>query len=53
MIFPQWEWVICIVAFQAVEKDTSQSGDDPDLNMRNIPSLVADVIAYIATAAGK
>ena len=53
MIFPQWEWVICIVSFQAVEKDLLQSGEDPSVNIRNIPSLVADVITYIATAATK
>lgn len=53
MIFPQWEWVICIVSFQAVEKDLLQSGEDPSVNIRNTPSLVADVITYIATASTK
>ena len=51
MIFPQWEWVICIVSFQAVEKDILQNGEDPAMDIKNIPSRVADVITFIATAA--
>ena len=49
MIFPQWEWVICVVAFQAVEKEKGVR--NIEIQDKNIPSQIADVITYIATNA--
>tara|TARA_A100001035_G_C27737208_1_gene479702 strand:- start:85 stop:555 length:471 start_codon:yes stop_codon:yes gene_type:complete len=51
MIFPQWEWVICVVAFRAVEKER-EAGDRVHTH-KNVPSQVADVITYIATHANE
>jgi hypothetical protein len=48
LLFPQWEWVLAVVAFQAVETAISQS--TLYTNPSKIPSLVAGVITSIASA---
>lgn len=46
MIFPQWEWVICLVAFQAVEKEMHLSKKAVDASL--IPGWLAEIITSIA-----
>lgn len=48
MLFPQWEWIISVVACQAVEIAVSESSTPT--SPEKIPSLVADVITSIASA---
>jgi hypothetical protein len=48
MLFPQWEWVVCIVAYHAVETSIQQSSTPT--NSKKIPSMVADVIRHMASA---
>jgi hypothetical protein len=48
LLFPQWEWVVSVVAFQAVETAIAQS--TIYTNPNKIPSLVAGVIISIASA---
>lgn len=48
LLFPHWEWIICVVAYEAmyVIVRTSNTKTDPEI----IPSLVAKLIASIASA---
>lgn len=48
LLFPHWEWIICVVAYEAMDVTVrvSSTATDPAL----IPSLVAKLIAAIATA---
>jgi hypothetical protein len=48
MLFPQWEWVLCVVAYQAVEIAVRESSTYT--SPEKIPSLIADVITSIASA---
>mmetsp|Transcript_12204 Transcript_12204/g.16666 ORF Transcript_12204/g.16666 Transcript_12204/m.16666 type:complete len:144 (+) Transcript_12204:3-434(+) len=48
LLFPQWEWVLSVVAYQAVETAIAQS--TIFTNPSKIPSLVAGVITSIASA---
>jgi len=48
VLFPQWEWVLCVVAFQAVETAINESSTYT--NPARIPSMLADVITSIAAA---
>lgn len=48
MQFPQWEWVMAVVAYQAVETAVQQS--TTATNPKKIPSMVADVISSMAAA---
>ena len=48
LLFPQWEWVLAVVAFQAVETAIAQS--TIYTNPNKIPALVAGVITSIASA---
>lgn len=48
LLFPQWEWVLSVVAYQAVETAIAQS--TIFTNPNKIPSLVAGVITSIASA---
>lgn len=48
MLFPQWEYVLCIVANHAVDIAVRESPQHTD--PLKIPSLIADVITSIAAA---
>lgn len=50
LLFPHWEWIICVVAYEAMDVTVrgSSTATDPAL----IPFLVAKLIAAIASAMG-
>jgi hypothetical protein len=47
ILFPQWAWVICVVAFEAV--DTAVKESVTATPIEKVPSLVADLIGSIAS----
>ena len=48
MMFPQWEWVLCVVAFQTVEAAVRQSSQPTDT--KKIPKMVAEVISAMSNS---
>lgn len=48
LLFPHWEWIICVVAYEAMDVTVRASPVETDSAM--IPSLLAKLIAAIATA---
>jgi hypothetical protein len=48
LLFPHWEWIICVVAYEAMDVTVRASPTKTDPAM--IPSLVAKLVAAIATA---
>ena len=48
MMFPQWEWVLCVVAFQTVEAAVRQSSQPTDA--KKIPKMVAEVLSAMSNS---
>jgi hypothetical protein len=48
LLFPQWEWVLCVVAFQTVESAMHQTHQPA--NTKKVPKMVAEVVVSMTTA---
>jgi len=48
LLFPQWEWVLCVVAFQTVESAVHQTYQPT--NPKKVPKMVAEVVVSMTAA---